>query len=159
MAANKLPESVKAYIVEALACFDSPSTVADAVNREFEVSVSRQQVERYDPTKRAGQNLSKKYRAIFEATRRGFISDTTNIGWAHRATRLRMIQRVGEKAERMGNLSLALQAAEQAAKEEGQIFTNRRELSGPNGSAIPTETEVRVRYIRPDHPEAIQHDE
>jgi hypothetical protein len=137
MATTKLPDHVKVFIVQSLACFDSPTTVVEAVNQEFGIKIARQHIEKYDPTKVAGQNLSKKYRVIFDATRDGFIGDTRNIGWSHRATRLRLIQRVGEKAERMGNLSLALQAAEQAAKESGNAFTNRHELTGKDGKDLP----------------------
>lgn len=42
---------VKAFIVQALACFDTPSQVAEQVKKEFGLEVSRQQVESHDPTK------------------------------------------------------------------------------------------------------------
>lgn len=142
MAQAKLPDHVKVFVVQALACFDSPSTVVEAVNQEFGIKIARQHVEKYDPTKSAGQNLSKKYRAIFDAARDNFINDASDIGWLHRSTRLRLIQRIGEKAERMGNLSLTLQAAEQAAKEAGNAFTNRREISGPNGGPVETKQKL-----------------
>ncbi|CDX30841.1 conserved hypothetical protein [Mesorhizobium sp. ORS 3359] len=142
MASSVLPDHVKVFVVQALACFDSPSTVVEAVNQEFGIKIARQHVEKYDPTKLAGQHLSKKYRAIFDATRDGFIGDTRNIGWSHRSTRLRLIQRIGEKAERMGNLSLTLQAAEQAAKESGNAFTNRHELTGKDGKDLPAPVHI-----------------
>lgn len=147
----KLPDAVKVYVVQAVACFDSPAVVAEAVNREFGLKIPRQQVEKYDPTKRAGRDLSPKLRAIFEATRKGFIENTANIGWSHRATRLRAIQRVGERAESMGNLALTLQAAEQAAKECGDAYSNRHkhEHTGKDGGPIETveltEAELRER--------------
>ncbi len=151
MARDKLPEDVKVFIVQAVACFDSPATVAKAVNQEFGVSIPRQQVEKYDPTKRAGRALSPKLKAVFEATREGFIANTANIGWAHKATRLRLIQRVGERAEEMGNLGLALQAAEQAAKEVGDSYTNRRELTGKDGKDLPAVTTPVTIFQLPDN--------
>ncbi len=140
VAGAKLPEPVKLYIVQAVACFDSPAVVAAAVNEEFGIKSPRQQVEKYDPTKRAGVDLSAKYRAIFDATRKGFLENTANIGWAHRAVRLRVIQRAGERAEAAGNLALVLQAAKQAAEEEGDVFTNKHkhELTGKDGKDLPT---------------------
>jgi hypothetical protein len=137
MTGSALPNEVKIFIVQAVACFDSPATVVKAVNQEFGITVTRQQVEKYDPTKRAGQGLSKRLKTIFEVTREGFVSDTAQIGWAHRATRLRVIQRVGERAEAMGNLSLVLTAAKQAAMEEGNAFTNKVDHQSTDGSMSP----------------------
>ncbi|EHJ62808.1 hypothetical protein NSU_0320 [Novosphingobium pentaromativorans US6-1] len=122
-----------------------------AVNQEFGLKISRQQVEKYDPTKRAGQSLSKKLKAIFEATRDGFITNTAHIGWAHRSTRLRVIQRVGEKAEEMGNLALVLDAAKQAAMEEGNSFTNRREHTGKDGKDLPAAAPAVAIFALPDN--------
>ncbi|MEX5591058.1 DUF2280 domain-containing protein, partial [Pseudomonas urmiensis] len=45
-----LTPEIKIFIVQALACFDSPSQVAEAVKANFGVTVSRQQVEIHDPT-------------------------------------------------------------------------------------------------------------
>ena len=45
----------------------------------------RQQVALYDPTKHAGRNLGKKWRAIFEAAREGFKAETAEIPIAQRA--------------------------------------------------------------------------
>lgn len=141
MARTKLSDEVKGFIVQCLACFDPPSAVVKAVKSEFEVDISPQQAETYDPTKRAGRALSPKWRAIFEATRAEFISDTSRIGISHRAVRLRALQRMAEKAEGMGNMALAAQLHEQAAKEVGESYTNRSRLehSGPNGSPMRIE--------------------
>ena len=83
-----LPDAIKVYITQSLACFDTISRTAKAVREEFGVEVSPQQCEQYDPTKRAGSTLSKKYREIFERTREEFLQDTSRIGVAHRAVRL-----------------------------------------------------------------------
>ncbi|VVP26587.1 hypothetical protein PS876_04114 [Pseudomonas fluorescens] len=50
-----LQNDVKAFIVQALACFDTPSQVVDAVQKEYGISVTRQQVETHDPTKTSGK--------------------------------------------------------------------------------------------------------
>ncbi|MEN1613625.1 DUF2280 domain-containing protein, partial [Pseudomonas aeruginosa] len=44
-----LNSDVKAFIVQALACFDTPSQVAESVKKEFGIEVSRQQIESHDP--------------------------------------------------------------------------------------------------------------
>jgi len=56
-----LKNEVKSFIVQALACFDTPSQVSQAVKQEFDVDVTRQQVEQHDPTKRAGSHLALKW--------------------------------------------------------------------------------------------------
>lgn len=156
MARDGLSSEVKVFIVQAVACFDSPTTVAEGVNREFGVKIPRQQVEKYDPTKRAGRNLSEKLKAIFEATRTAFIDDTASIGWSHRSARLRLIQRVGEKAENMGNMVIALQAAEQAAKEMGGIYTNRQKVdhTSSDGTMSPKAAAFDLATMSDDEIEA-----
>jgi len=136
MARGKLTDEVRTFIVQSLACFDAPSVVVAAVKREFGETVKPQAVEAYDPTKRAGRALSQRWRTIFEATRKEFLEDTSKIAISHRAVRLRALQRMADKAEGMGNLPLAAQLNEQAAKECGDAYTNRRQISGPGGGAV-----------------------
>jgi len=50
-----LTDAHKHFIVQALACWDSPTQVAEAVREEFGVDVPRGQVAQYDPTKVAGR--------------------------------------------------------------------------------------------------------
>lgn len=126
----ELSDDVKTMIVQALACFDTPSEVAKAVKDEFGLVVSRQAVERYDPTKRAGVDLSVGLKALFEATRAAFLKDTAGIAVSHRSVRLRRLQRLADRAETMGNLVLAASLLEQVAKEVGNVFTNKREVGG-----------------------------
>jgi hypothetical protein len=136
-----LPENIKLRIVQALACFDTPSQVAKEIKAEFGVVVSPQQCELYDPNKRAGQRLSEKYRQIFTETRKTFLEDTSLIGVSHRAVRLRTLQRMIERAESQGNLSLTAQLLEQVAKETGDAYTNRHKLehTGKDGGPIKTQ--------------------
>ncbi|WP_234907507.1 DUF2280 domain-containing protein [Rhizobium rhizogenes] len=130
MAKAKLSDEVKTYIVQALACFDSPSIVAVSVKKEFGVEVSRQLVESHDPNKKAASGLADKWRVLFEETRKTFLEDTASIAISHRAVRLRALQRMADKAEDRGNMVLAATLLKQAAEESGGVYTNRRELAG-----------------------------
>jgi len=121
-----LKNEVKSFIVQALACFDTPSQVSQAVKQEFDVDVTRQQVEQHDPTKRAGAHLALKWQTLFHDTRKRFREQTAEIPIANRAYRLRAMNRFVEKAETMKNIGLAMQILEQAAKEMGDAFVNRR---------------------------------
>lgn len=146
----KLTEEARTFVVQSLAMFDPPSVVAAAVKKEFGLTISPQGCESYNPTKRAGAKLSQKWRAIFEETRKAFLEDTSQIGISHRSVRLRALQRMVEKAETMGNISLAAQLLEQAAKDTGNSFTNRREFTGKNGDPLPAASTVTV-YALPDN--------
>lgn len=134
---KQLPDEVKSHIVQALACFDTPSAVVASVKAEFGMVVSPQQVEGYDPTKRAGRALSEKWRLLFEATRETFIHDSSQIAIAHRSTRLRALQRMAQTAEARGNFPLAAQLYKQAAEEMGNVYSNKRELTGKDGKDLP----------------------
>lgn len=145
-----LKSDVKAFIVQALACFDTPTQVSHAVKQEFEIDITRQQVEQHDPTKRAGVNLAAKWVVLFHDTRKRFREETAEIPIANRSFRLRALGRIVEKAENMRNLPLALQVLEQAAKEAGDMYVNRRldppKPLGAEGASQPTAEYV----LRPD---------
>jgi hypothetical protein len=137
-----LAPNVKAFIVQSLACFDTPSQVVEAVKKEFDLQISRQQAESHDPTKFAGRALAKKWIELFHETREKFKEEAVDIPIANRAFRLRALDRMASRAEGMRNLALAAQLMEQAAKETGGAYTNRREVSGPGGGPIPTTISV-----------------
>ncbi|BAB53653.1 DUF2280 domain-containing protein [Mesorhizobium japonicum] len=151
MAKAKLSDEVKTYIVQALACFDSPSTVAASVKRELGIEVSRQLVESHDPSKKAAGGLAPRWRTLFEETRKAFLEDTASIGISHRAVRLRALQRMADKAENMGNMSLAAQLHKQAAEEVGNAYTNRRELTGKDGKDLPVPVSPVTIFQLPDN--------
>jgi len=141
---GKLTPEQQTYVVQSIACFDPPGVVAAALKKDFDVSVSLQAIECYDPYKRAGRVMAQKWRMLFEETRKAFLEDTSRIGISHRAVRLRALQRMADKAETQGNMVLASSLLEQAAKEVGDCFTNRRELTGKGGGALKVEAITRA---------------
>jgi hypothetical protein len=149
-----LKDEVKLAIVQALACYDTPSQVAELVKLEFGITMPRQQVALYDPTKPAGKRLSLKLADLFHETRKAFLKDTASIPVAQQAYRLRVIQKEVERAQSRGNTAMVAQLLEQAAKESGGAFTNRRELTGAGGGPIaqhnvtPEELAAAVRSVR-----------
>lgn len=137
----KLNDDVKAFIVRALACFDSPTDVCRQVKEEFGLDVTKQQVSAYHPERRVAKDLSEKWRTIFEETRKKFVEDVSTIPIANQAFRLRALNRMYERVQGQGNMALAAQLIEQAAKESGGAFTNRREMTGKDGTPlIPTKS-------------------
>ncbi|MBM6453860.1 DUF2280 domain-containing protein, partial [Klebsiella pneumoniae] len=130
MAALK-PE-VKAAIVQMLACYDTPSQVVEAVQKDFGITITRQQVETHDPTKVSGKTLAKKWVDLFNRTRDRFLNEISDIPIANKAYRLRVLQRMSTTAEGMKNLGMTAQLLEQAAKEVGDAYSNKQkvELTG-----------------------------
>lgn len=146
-----LRDEVKAFVVQALACFDTPSQVVTAVKVEYGLDVTRQQCEAYDPTKYVGRNLHLKWRTLFEDTRARFREETAEIPIANRAFRLRGLGRMAEKAENMRNLALTAQLYEQAAKEVGDVYVNRRlEPEKPLGSQADQPHAIAEYTLEPD---------
>jgi len=130
-----LKEPVKIYIVQALACRDTPQEVVEQVKQEFGVDISRSQCECYDPTKYSGRNLSKKFVELFESTRVRFDEGLIDIPIANKYYRLKQYQR---QLDRTRNVKTALKILEQAAKDIGGQFTNRQEITGKDGGPVQT---------------------
>lgn len=148
---KQMSDEVKAFVIQGLAAFDSPSQVADAVKQEYGVEMTPQAVQAYDPTKYAGRNVAPKWKVEFEKARKAFVEDSSSIPIAHRSTRLRALQRMAAKAESMKNFPLAAQLHKQAAEEMGNAYTNRRELTGKDGKDLPAAAPAVAVFALPDN--------
>lgn len=131
-----LKEPVKIFIVQALACRDTPQEVAEQVLQEFGVKIDRKQCQSYDPTKAAGKNLSKKFIELFHKTRADFDAGLIDIPIANKHYRLKQYQKHLEKNAR--NTVMSLSIMKQAAQDLGGQFTNRQEITGKDGEALQT---------------------
>jgi len=146
-----LKPDVKAFIVQALACFDTPSQVVESVQKEFDIKITRQQVESHDPNKASGKALAAKWVELFNNTRARFQTEIADIPIANKAYRLRILDRMMTKAESMRNMALAATLIEQAAKECGDAYTNRQKVehSSPDGSMTPKPTVIQLLPVEP----------
>jgi len=89
-----LREPIKIFIVQSLACFETPQQVVESVKQEFNIEILRQQVALYDPTKATGKNLSKKLKDLFTRTRKEFQTNIHDIPLANKAVRLTELQKM-----------------------------------------------------------------
>lgn len=146
----KLTNEVKLCIVQHLACYDSPSEVVDSIKTVYGLNVTRQQVEAYDPTKQAGLKLQDKWKVIFDSVRDKFVLETSTIPIAHKAYRLRQMQKAHDYFTSRKNFIASSKILEQAAKEVGEIYVNKyREppkAPGDDGNAAPKSEYV----LKPD---------
>ncbi len=134
---KRLTDVEKAFVVQELACFGSPKEVSDALMDEHGVQLAPQNIECYDPNKRAGQHLAKKWRELFEHTRQAFLDHVeTQVPHAHKAVRIKKLARAADAFESRGNYVATADMLERVAKECGNVHTNRRELTGKNRGPI-----------------------
>jgi len=146
-----LKGEVKAFIVQSLACFDTPSQVVELVKKEFGLSITRQQVESHDPTKANGRGLAQKWVELFHDTRKRFQTELSDIPIANKAYRLRALDRMMTRAEGMKNMALAASLMEQAAKEVGDAYSNKQKVehTSPDGTMTPQPTIIQLLPVEP----------
>ena len=136
-----LKEPVKIFIVQSLACLETPQQVADAVMQRFGIEIDRRQCENYDPTKFAGRNLSKKLKDLFDRSRKEFRENVEDIAIANKAFRLMELQKMYEDS---GRNKRAKQNLLKQAFQETDGRVTRQEVTGANGGAIKTENEQKA---------------
>jgi hypothetical protein len=134
-----LKEPVKIFIVQTLACRDTPQEVADLVKQEFGIEIDRQQCAAYDPTKRRGKNLSKKYVQLFEETREKFDAGLIDIPIANKFYRLKEIQKMYDDS---GKNKMTKQRLLKLAHQETDGRTIRQEHTGKDGA------DLEIKIIR-----------
>lgn len=145
-----LTNEQKLFILQRLACFETPKMVAEALKSEYGITVSAQALQAYDPSKVNGQGLSPKFVEFFEETRKRFREDFTSIPIANKSYRLAMLDRMARAAADKGNIAMTTQMLEQAAKEVGDAYTNRQkvEVSGGTNDTVTNISPSEYREVR-----------
>lgn len=139
---SKLTEEQKAFVVQRLACWDTPAEASEALREEHGVELSPQGCEAYDPTKRAGRRVARKWRELFNATREAFKKNLgDHVPEANKAVRVRHLAHAARAFKQRNNYLGMADMFERIAKELGNVHTNRREISGRDGK--PVEVEYR----------------
>lgn len=118
----------KKFIITRLACFDAPSEIAEEFEEYFDFEVPLNQISYYNPGNLQGRDLAAKWKDLFTEVRERFLEEVQHTPIAHKAYRLRKLQQIFEKFERMANYKAANETLEQAAKEMGGWFTNKKLL-------------------------------
>jgi hypothetical protein len=133
----KLNEDQKVFIITRLACFQAPSLVAADFSDEYGIALTSSHVQCYDPEKKAGENLLPQWKQFFFQTREAFMANKIFTAISIREVRVESLARIATRAERAGNYKMALKALEQAAKEQGDVYTNKVAMDiEANGSFI-----------------------
>lgn len=119
-----------------------PVRVVKFLKDEYDIEMTRQAVEKYDPTKSAGAVLAADLRERFYRTREKFRADLSDIPIANKAVRLRALDRMAWRLEEEGDLRGVAEILEQAAKEVGGVYSGR----GDAATSKPSE------LLEPRHP-------
>lgn len=130
----RINKKVKIFIVKMLAEFETTTDTAKAVKDIFNVDVSQQQCECYDPTKKMGHDLSQELKDLFYKYRRTANDEIEAIPIANKRYRLQKLQSLVDKFG--DNPVFTPKFLEQAAKEVGNQYTNKQEITGANGGPI-----------------------
>lgn len=135
----ELTEEQKLFIVQQNARYKTPTEVSELVREEFDIEIHRRQAQAYDPTKFQGRQMARKWVDIFNATRKAFLENVGSIPIANQSVRVERLEALWRKQSGpRGNPAMAQSLLEQASKEVGGAFSNRREISGPDGKPIET---------------------
>lgn len=138
----RITKKVKLFIVKVLAEFETPTSAAQQVTEVFNVEVSPQQCERYDPTKRMGFDLSQELRDKFFEYRRLANDELEAIPIANKRYRLQLLQ--GLVNEFPNNPVFTPKWIEQAAKEMAAQQSHPVVSSVTGGVAAQTKASVEL---------------
>jgi hypothetical protein len=119
-----LNDEMKTFIVKRLACYETPSRVAEAVKANFDIEISRQHVYAYDPD--SSPVIGQRWKDLHSETRRVWLHEVAEIGIAQKSVRLAMLDRMARNMMANNRIDRTLACLEQAAKECGGMYENRR---------------------------------
>lgn len=141
----RITKKVKLFIVRMLAEFETPTQTSKSVKEIFNIDVSPQQCELYDPTKRMGQDLGQELRDKFFEYRRLANDELEAIPIANKRYRLQLLQ--GLVDEFPNNPVFTPKWIEQAAKEmaaqQPQTVVNPVAGGAENQTKASVELEIK----------------
>lgn len=142
----KLTEPMKIFIVQSLACFETPQQVADAVKKKFKIEIERMQCANYDPTKPTGAKMSRQLKDLFTETRKNFRERVEDIAIANKAFRLNELQKMYEDAGR--NKVIKQNLLKQAFQETDGRVTKHDVTT--NGESINNVKPTLIELVAPN---------
>lgn len=132
----KITPQAKADIMRWLAQGQKYEQILKGLEARHGITVVRQALEYYNPASPKSKRLSKHLREIYETARQLYLSDLTAIPESHKAVRVRMLAEMANDSMTRKNYRVAADLLEQIAKETGNVFSNRHEVTGPKGQPI-----------------------
>lgn len=130
----RLKKEVQLHIIRSLAVFNTPTEVVKDIKETFGIDLKPQNIETYDPTKRAGKDLRQEFKKEFEETRKDFLDKPLNIPAANDAVMLKVLD--GLLVRNKNNAVMAVKIIDQIQKIVNDHYSKRIELTGKDGGPI-----------------------
>lgn len=138
----RLKKEVKLHIVQSLAVFNTPTEVARDVKEIYGIELKPQNIEGYDPTKRAGKDLSAEFKREFEETRKDFLEKPLNIPGSNDVVQLKVLDALLWRNK--NNAVMAVKVIDQIQKIMNDHYSKRIEVTGPDGGPVQSENTTYV---------------
>jgi len=136
----KLTEPMKIFIVQSLACFETPQQVADAVKATFKVEIERMQCANYDPTKPTGEKMSQKLKDLFYRTREDFKKNIEDIPIANKAFHFKELQKMYDDWGKN-------KVMRQNVLKQAQGLLQSSKGAGPSGLSEKEQIEIEIKRL------------
>jgi hypothetical protein len=138
MAESKLEPEHQIFIVQQLAMFERPKAVKTKLKELFDIEIALPSIVYYDIS---NKDLPKKWKTLFNSTRKKFLNNSSAIPIANKSVRLQKLQNMFDKQEdsALQNTVAMRDILEQAAKESGDAFSNKRQIELKNVSELTDE--------------------
>ena len=142
---GKLTDRLKDYVIERLAGFDSPVAIVKGLKEEFGITITRQTIESYDPTR--GRKPAKRYREQFFAIRHEILEGKATRVATRKGVRLRWLENMAIHAMAQRDYALADRLLGSIAREVGDRRPNEAEARPDNVEARPITEADRARVL------------
>ncbi len=137
---KKLKDHHRAFLVREFACFATPMEAADALREEYGITITPQSAQHYDVTSGAGARAAKRWHELFDVSRQAFLDDVkARVPESYKAVRVQELARASRTFKKRGNLVGMAAMLEKIAREVGNAYTNRHEVTGKGAGPIQFE--------------------
>lgn len=135
-----LNSKVQTFIVQQFAMYATPQEIVELVKVEFGIETTRPQVFFYNAD--MNPQLASKWKVLFDETRTKFLESTSSIAIAQKSYRLRELDSIykNQKSAKSQNTKAMKDTLEQAAKESGDVYSNKQKLEHTGKDGAPIET-------------------
>ena len=130
----------RTFLVREFACFATPMEAADALKEKYDIEITPQGAQHYQPDSSSGCTLAQKWVELFGVARKAFLDDVeTRVPEAYKAVRIHELAKASRTFKKKGNYMAMADMFERIAKEVGNVHTNRREFTGKDRGPIKVE--------------------
>ena len=127
----------RTFLVREFACFATPMEAADALKEKYDIEITPQGAQHYQPDSSSGRTLAQKWVELFGVARKAFLEDVEkHVPEAYKAVRIHELAKASRVLKKNGNYFGMANMLERIAKESGNVHTNRREFTGKDRGPI-----------------------